>query len=110
MRKIWKYDLPLHGPSRHLMARGAKILAVGEQDKNPVIWAEVEVDSEGKPKDPIYRIFVSAFTGDFAPSSAKHVGTVTIRAMRQLLVVHVYDLGEASPSGEAIPMGNRGSW
>lgn len=86
-RAIYKFPFAVEDVQHVVMPPGAKILSVGVQDQQPVLWADVEDNGEYTGR----RIAV-AVTGSEPPSDGTFVGTFMLAAGR--FVGHVYDLGE----------------
>ncbi len=86
MRTIWKYKIPLvAGEFTLSMPVGGRVLLVGLQGRDPVLWAEVELGAEKTS----YR-FVLVGTGGAVPDApCRFVGTY----QAGWFVGHVYQLG-----------------
>lgn len=92
---IWKFALPT---SRSVlnMPKGAKILSVGRQGSEIVLWAEVFSAGPSGPREP--RIINAFNTGvQLPPDRIAFIGTVQIPAgppeLAQEIVWHVYEVG-----------------
>lgn len=93
---IFKYPLPIDDWVGIEMPLGATVLCVQVQGGVPCIWARVDPDAA-----TAMRRFRVAGTGhhlEFDPKDAAYVGTVQLRD--GALVLHVFDLGHVSDSGE----------
>lgn len=90
MKTVWKYPLP-DGPwSDIAMPRGARILSVGLQDSNGVLWVEAD------PAVPFEtRTFATYLTGDTL-ADKPHIYLATLQYPTGF-VLHVYEL---EPIGE----------
>lgn len=83
MKSIWKYPLDVKTHQLLYMPRQAKIIAVGEQNEAPVLWAEVDVDADLVP-----HIFTTLTTGErYDTIAATYVGTVVLKGW---YVAHIY--------------------
>ncbi len=96
-RAIYKFPLALELDQHVVMPPGAQLLAVGVQDGQPVLWADVVDDGEYTG-----RRLVIATTGGCPPGRGTYVGTFTLDEQpdsADRFVGHVYDLGEQTVEG-----------
>lgn len=89
MSMIYKFPFAVEGRQHVVMPPGAKLLTVGVQHEQPVLWADVDDDGTYTGR----QIAVVA-TGGCPPDDGTYVGTFMLAAGR--FVGHVYDLGEQS--------------
>lgn len=94
MKKVWKFSLGIIPANTIpiIMPKGAKLLTVNVQQRNFMLWAEVDTLSPN-----ITRLFAIFATGEPFPSDdltkkMEFLGTV----FHDALVWHVYDLGEST--------------
>ena len=92
VKSIYKYKLD---PSTHpAMPKGANVLHAHEQHGEIYIWAVVDDDAQ-----MVTHRFRVVPTGvplpDVVLDGSRYVGTVHINEVGQLLVFHIFDLGEA---------------
>ena len=87
-RAIWKFVLDSHHVQHVPMPRGSRLLAVGAQGAEPVVWAEC--DDQG---DYVGRKLTIVATGATPPRDDTYAGTFTLE-LQPRFVGHVYDGGE----------------
>jgi len=71
-RTVWKYKITVQKNLRMLMPRDAKILSVGKDKGELVLWAEVKAHY----KETEVRYFQLVGTGRSVPPAAEYVGTL----------------------------------
>lgn len=87
MIKVYKYAL---GDAPNITIRlqlpmSARLLAVGAQREDVVVWAELDVDAPC-----VERLFQMVFTGQHVPDARKsYIGTTTLH---DGTVYHVYEV------------------
>lgn len=86
---IYKFPFAVEDVQHVVMPPGAKLLTVGVQREQPVLWADVEDDGEYTG-----RKIAIVVTGANPPADGTYIGTFMIADGR--FVGHVYDLGEQS--------------
>lgn len=92
MRAIWKFPLSILPTTEVDMPAGAKILRLGTQDNEPVLWALVDADP-AVPKEP--RRFAHVPTGQGIVDEAgvmEYVGTYQIDLGPDEFVGHVFEV------------------
>lgn len=87
MKTIWKFPIPL-GAVPIEMPRGARVLSVGQQQDQPMLWALVD-----PAKDVERRVFLPLGTGHSLPDDVnvewEFLGTTHLRG--GAIVVHVFE-------------------
>ncbi len=89
MSRIFKYPLRLSVGDRHevMMPKGARVLSVDVQYREPTLWAQV--DEENEPEKRVFRLVGTGH--DFADQGARFIGTVIL--LNGDLVLHVFEEG-----------------
>lgn len=82
--RILKFHLPPVGETWRVLHDGTRVLAVGWQGQQLVVWVESPGTGELMPV-----VFTVAMTGDQRPIGS-YVGTAQLDADGELYVVHVY--------------------
>lgn len=82
--RIYKYEIKPKTQTR--MPRGARLLHVGVQNGNPMVWAEVD------PANAIVGRRLAAFPTGEQPPEGQYIGTVI--GVEGWMVLHIYDCGE----------------
>jgi len=85
IKKIWKYDIPIHDNFSFLMPSGAKILHFGLQYNLPWIWVLINPS-----KETTLRRFRLVGTGHtIKEEGLKYIGTIKMAQDR--LIYHLFE-------------------
>lgn len=87
MKKIFKYRVPFQDFTEVSMPKGAKIIAVQNQDESLCIWAEVNPDAPNER-----RFFHVYGTGHVMHEECEETYLGTAQFQRGELVFHLYEV------------------
>ena len=90
MKTVWKFPLMVTTRFSVEMPDGAKILCVGAQGDQPVMWALVDT-----AEPPVGRVFSVHGTGHEVEEGEKYVGTFEIIGGR--FVGHLFEVKRGEP-------------
>lgn len=86
MKRIYKFPIAAELDQHVVMPAGARILTVGVQNGDVVLWAECDDDHAW-----LGRQIIVTMTGGTPPDNAVYVGTFQLDSPGGRFVGHVYD-------------------
>lgn len=91
MKKVWKYDIPLHGDFILELPDDAKVLCIKEQKGQPKMWMSVPQDTKHMKKFK-YKVLMTgeAYDEDLI---GQYVGSFQIEADAHTYVGHLFRKG-----------------
>lgn len=98
MKQIWKFkiDPPEFVVSAVKMPQGAKVLSVGNQGEQIMLWALV--DAEAMQEERLFRVIGTGWDIEPDFDATKFVGTVSLLGGK--LIFHIFELPQPPAEGK----------